>query len=173
VDDIYVTGLKSETTSLDFSALQAALDSAREMIDTATVGNGAGEYSQAVFEMAINAIIDAQNVLDTATIQSALDAALDNFNAEMAKFVPNVTGIHNQNTNGLKIYPNPVSDMLYIDAGEPVRYKITDTSGRVIIDQVAEQNRIDTGPLHDGIYFIQVVLENHSVVIKKFLKWSQ
>ncbi len=172
VDDIYVTGLKSETTSLDFSALQAALDNAREMIDSVTIGNGAGEYSQAVFEMAINAIIDAQNVQDTATTQSVVDAALDNFNAEMAKFVPNVTGIHNLNTNGLKIYPNPVSDMMYIDTGEPVRYKITDTSGRVIIDQVAEQNRIDIGPLQDGIYFIQVVLENHSVVIKKFLKWS-
>jgi len=62
---------------------------------------------------------------------------------------------------------------MYIDAGEPVRYKITDTSGRVLVDQVTEQNRIDTGPLQDGIYFIQVDLKNHSVVTKRFLKWSQ
>ena len=122
--------------------------------------------------MAINAIIDAQNVLDTATVQSVMYAALNTLNAEMAKFIPNITGIHNVNITGLRIYPNPVSDVMYINAGEPVRYKITDTSGRVLIDQATEQNRIDTGPLQDGIYFIQVVLKNRSVVTIRFLKCS-
>jgi len=169
-----MAGFVANTTSPpDITALQEAINAAQARLDSSVVGTGVGEYSQEVMDMAVNAITEAQNVLDTATLQSVVDAALVNFNAEMAKFIPNVTGIHNANFTGLRIYPNPVTDVLYIDAGEPVRCKITDTSGRVLIDQVTEQNSIDAGPLQDGIYFIQVVLKNHSVVTKRFLKWSQ
>jgi len=94
---------------LYLTALQGALDNAREMVDTITIGNGAGEYSEAVFDIAFNAIIDVQNVLDTATVQSVVDTALVNFNAEMAEFIPNLTGIYHADIPGLLIYPNPVS----------------------------------------------------------------
>lgn len=179
--DAAVTSLRSEMAKFlpntraepDVTALQNAINDAKTKTDAATVGNGAGEYSQEVMDIAVNAITDAQNVRDTATMQSVVDAAILTLEAEMAKFVPNITGIHNANIAGLRIYPNPVSNSLYINAANIAACKIMDTSGRVLLNERTSANSIDVSVLQDGIYFIQVVLENHSVVIKKFLKWSQ
>ncbi|NOR33267.1 MAG: T9SS type A sorting domain-containing protein, partial [Bacteroidales bacterium] len=179
--DAAVTSLRSEMAKFlpntraepDVTALQNAINDAKTKTDAATVGNGAGEYSQEVMDIAVNAITDAQNVRDTATMQSVVDEAVLTLNAEMAKFVPNVTGIHNANYTDLEIYPNPVRDELFINVNAPVSYRISDSSGRVLLNERTSANSIDVSVLQDGIYFIQVVLENHSVVIKRFLKWSQ
>jgi len=154
----------------EFDALQHALDSARDMIDTVTIGNGAGEYSPAVFDIAFNAIIDAQNVLDTATVQSVVDEAILTLEAEMAKFVPNVTGIHNAGFADLRIYPNPVSDILFIPAGNPGRIKIADLSGRILIHKETASSRINVSALQDGIYFIQILKNDNSMGTGRFVK---
>ena len=158
---------------LEIAALQHALDSAREMIDTVTIGNGAGEYSPAVYDIAFNAIIDVQNVMDTATLQSVVDAALVDFNAEMANFVPNITGIHTADFSDLRIYPNPVSDILFISAGNPGRIKIADLSGRVLIHKETASSRVNVSTLQDGIYFIQIFKNDNSVGTGRFVKRKQ
>ncbi|MCP4312823.1 MAG: sulfatase-like hydrolase/transferase [Bacteroidetes bacterium] len=155
---------------LDLAALQAALDSAREMIDSVTIGNGAGEYSQAVFEMAINAIIDVQNVLDTATIQSVLDAALDKFNAEMANFVPNTTGIYHTDIPGVIIYPNPVYGKICINAENAGGYKIFNIGSTMLICNDIDNNIIDVSVLPEGFYLIQIEMENGTVETERFFK---
>ncbi|HEC42442.1 MAG TPA: T9SS type A sorting domain-containing protein [Bacteroides sp.] len=154
----------------EFAALQDALDSAREKVDSAKVGNGTGEYSQDVFNIAINSIIDVQNVLDTATVQSVIDAWILTLDAEMAKFLPNVTGIHNAEFTDLRIYPNPVSDMLFVSADNLVGIKIIDLSGRVLIQKETESNRINVSALQNGIYFIQIVKNDNSVGTGRFVK---
>jgi len=173
VDDIYVTGLKTETTSLDFSALQAALDSAREMIDTVTIGNGAGEYSAAVFELAFYAIIDVQNLMDTATVQSVVDEALVTFNAELTGFIPNATGINQAGLPVVRIYPNPVINTLYISADKASSYKIRNLYGQVLINKNIEDNKIDVSTLRCGLYFVEIIMKDSSIGIHRFIKQTK
>ena len=176
--DYAVTALRSQMASFvanttsppDITALQNAINDALAKVDTATVGNGTGEYSQEVMDIAVNAITDAQNVRDTATLQSVVDAAVGTLIAEMEKFIPNITGVDHTESPAFSIYPNPVSDVLYINAGEPVRYKITDTSGRVLLNERTSGNRIDVSALQDGIYFLQIEVDNYTVRTMRFMK---
>ncbi|HEC44246.1 MAG TPA: T9SS type A sorting domain-containing protein [Bacteroides sp.] len=171
VDDIYVAGVNSEIPGPDLSGLQAALISARENIDSVTVGNGAGEYSQDVFEIAINAIIDGQNVQDTATLQSVVDATLIKLNEEMARFIPNATGIEHAGQPDVKIYPNPVSNTLYISSANAVRFRIINTGGRVLINKDIESNKIDVSALESGCYFIEIKMNDNTVGMLRFVKY--
>jgi len=170
VDDIYITGVKSITAELDLTALQNAIQAAREKVDSATVGTGPGEYSQEVFDIAIHAIIDAQNVLDTATLQSVVDSAVVTLEAEMAKFVPNPTTIPHTGLPGLSIYPNPVTNTLYISIDNAVSFRITDTNGKMLINKKIRGSTIDVTALQSGFYFIEIKMHDHSVGVKRFFK---
>ena len=57
--------------------------------------------------------------------------------------------------------------------GNMAAYKITDSSGRILITGKTEDNKIDVNALENGIFIIQIILENHSIVTKRFLKWKQ
>lgn len=171
---VYVNAISSATAYfmklIDLSALQNALITARVMVDTATVGNGAGEYSQEVVDLANNVILVAQNVLDTATLQSVIDAALVTLLAEMAKFVSNTTGFDHAVFSGFTVYPNPVEDALYFHTIDPLRYRITDFSGRVLMRGELQDNRVEVGILENGMYFLQIIRKNNTLESMTFLK---
>jgi hypothetical protein len=155
---------------LDPSGLEAALAEARENVDTAIVGTGTGEYTQEVYELAINAIINAQNVLDTATIQSVVDAAIITLRTEMAKFLPNITGIPHPGHSVSGIHPNPVSDVLFINGDRPAGFVITDAGGRVLVHGNAGIGPIDVSSLQEGIYFIKIRTETDAIQTSRFIK---
>lgn len=63
--------------------------------------------------------------------------------------------------DGIKIYPNPVSDMLYIQAQRPLktnRYSITDLSGKIILSGIisGDTEKINTQTLAPGIYILAI-----------------
>ena len=67
------------------------------------------------------------------------------------------TGDHQE----LELFPNPADDHIEIQTSQlPCRLSILDVSGKVVLQQVLsnQKNRVDTGSLADGIYFIK--LEN-------------
>jgi hypothetical protein len=154
---------------LDLTALQNAINDAQQKVDSATVGNGMGEFTREVIDMAVNAITAAQRVLDTATLQSVVAEAVETLLAEMAKFIPNLTGESHPNSYAFSIYPNPVSDMLFIRADNLARIKITDLSGRVLIQKEMKSNRVDVSALQNGIYFIQILKNDNSMGTGRFV----
>jgi len=66
------------------------------------------------------------------------------------------------------IYPNPIQNILFIEAQEQIEgIKIYSLEGRFITDST--KNRIDVSQLQAGMYFVQVTIEG-TQQIKKFIK---
>jgi hypothetical protein len=69
----------------------------------------------------------------------------------------------------LRVYPNPASDLLYLDLGQPFDYAIFDAVGRQVAQgQSKEKAQIRCGDLPKGLYFLHVVTPSQ-VVIKKIV----
>ncbi len=73
-------------------------------------------------------------------------------------------------SNGLKISPNPASDYLYVQGGKGIsRYRITDISGRQVLQGKLTQRRIDVRGLVPGTYVI--TLQGKGIKLsQKFIK---
>jgi uncharacterized delta-60 repeat protein len=81
------------------------------------------------------------------------------------------TSILNRENNVLKIYPNPVKDLLQLECGELRinRVKILDLSGRVIQQFNNPSNQIKVSALSQGIYILKIET-NNGILTKKFIK---
>jgi sugar lactone lactonase YvrE len=95
--------------------------------------------------------------------------------------------LHGDSTNAVKtspglsegavmLLPNPVGNSLWLtvsnwQANKNCRYSVIDVMGRKLLsgEIQSSKERIDTGLLHSGIYFIEVVIDNQRI-IKNFVK---
>lgn len=59
-----------------------------------------------------------------------------------------------------KLYPNPVSDKLFISPEVPGMIRIFDATGRLIMDQPISSNGLDMSSFRTGIYFYQLWPDN-------------
>lgn len=76
------------------------------------------------------------------------------------------------NSNELVIYPNPTSDVLYIDISDDVHINeisVSDLNGRRIDMNTETNNSIDVSGLVSGLYIIQIQTEKGSIS-RKFFK---
>lgn len=72
----------------------------------------------------------------------------------------------------IKVFPNPVVDILWIDASNrQIEFSIWDTNGKLIISK--QQNKeINLSALNKGIFFIEIRdLNTDMRSVKQFLKW--
>jgi hypothetical protein len=76
---------------------------------------------------------------------------------------PRMASMHNFGQQTLRIYPNPASDVLYIDAPENTPWTITNLQGICVAQ--GKGNRIDVINLNSGVYLI-----NTKNQIVRFLK---
>ena len=85
----------------------------------------------------------------------------ENFNAD-----GNATGISNNNNNNseLTIYPNPVKNVLTIE-GDFTSANIYDVFGKLVLGTDA-QKTIDVSNLSNGVYFVNINVEN-TITVKK------
>lgn len=75
--------------------------------------------------------------------------------------------VHNINSNSLKLYPNPVNDMLYLDIAEPVKIiEVLDISGRIVKYAEITDNRISLNNLINGMYVIKIKTEKEEYIQK-------
>ena len=79
-----------------------------------------------------------------------------------------------ENTASFNVYPNPVNDILYIEAETEIEEVVVyDVYGRVqnLSNSATQQlsNSIDVTNLNSGVYFVKVVAENGET-IKRFIK---
>jgi hypothetical protein len=80
---------------------------------------------------------------------------------------------NNLSLEELKVYPNPVRNILTIDGeflrtGETYEFQLTDIAGRVVINERQSLPQIDLGNLQKGIYFLQLKTEEELYSAKVF-----
>ncbi|MFD2540925.1 T9SS type A sorting domain-containing protein [Lacinutrix gracilariae] len=74
------------------------------------------------------------------------------------------------NTNSVKLYPNPVSDRLFIKSTEQVEnISIYNINGQLIKQTIEATNGIDVSVLPSGLYMIQITTSNNTIN-QKFIK---
>jgi hypothetical protein len=70
--------------------------------------------------------------------------------------VTNYTGIEEWGlANQIKVYPNPVSDVVYVNAPVPVRLVLTAVDGRTV-KEVENGSGISVKDLDEGVYFLKI-----------------
>lgn len=74
-------------------------------------------------------------------------------------FEIDASGISNQTTQQIRIYPNPVVDILYIDADDNSTVTVTSLAGN-IISQEKDAKSIDMSSLPAGVYLVTVQNES-------------
>jgi len=69
----------------------------------------------------------------------------------------------------VEIYPNPASDRLFIRTGDfrPVRLRMVDLQGRVLLEKSGATDELDVTSLPAGLYFLQLGDGNGRLVTRK------
>lgn len=85
-----------------------------------------------------------------------------------------------QDYTGVKIFPNPVSDVLFVDITDPLlegsQLRLTNAIGRVIIQKRVHSTgvlHLDVSSFADGLYLLSITNERTSGTFKKVLVSSQ
>ena len=61
--------------------------------------------------------------------------------------------------NTIKISPNPADEVMYVESNSEGKLQLMDMSGKIILSEnisASVKNKINTGQLTDGIYFVRV-----------------
>lgn len=85
--------------------------------------------------------------------------------------VINGLGINDSEKNEIKLFPNPVTSILFFELPESSlsKYVITDAIGNVVMNGELKGNSLDINKLANGLYFIQI--ENQGMIYQqKFIK---
>lgn len=78
--------------------------------------------------------------------------------------VDHITGISTIDNSGVQVFPNPTTGKVYINGVEDATVKVYNTAGTVVAtyntfnDQV-----IDLSNMNNGIYFIQITMDNETI----------
>jgi Secretion system C-terminal sorting domain len=82
--------------------------------------------------------------------------------------IPNVGLNENTLAKNIKLFPNPVTEKLFIEGISEGNVKVINLVGEMIIEK-NNTNSIDVSSLNSGIYFLQITSGNVQSVIK-FIK---
>lgn len=70
-----------------------------------------------------------------------------------------------------KIYPNPSSDIIKVEAETPIQsIRILDMNGRPVLNQKNGQSSVDVHTLNSGTYLIKVTFESGQISHQRFIK---
>ena len=69
----------------------------------------------------------------------------------------------------IRIYPNPVRDLLFIDEGNYKQIIIVDVSGNEFFLNM-EESHVDVSVLDPGCYLLKIITGNDKIVIKRFIR---
>ncbi|WP_313502342.1 YCF48-related protein [Kaistella carnis] len=113
--------------------------------------------------------------LDTNQIYYYKMSAMDGSNkiySNLYSFrISEMLGVQNSPLANIKIYPNPVTDVLYFDSQDRIKVvRIFDSNGRLIKWLPLLDNRIDVTSLNSGIYYLEAETNKKSgrfKIIKK------
>lgn len=70
-----------------------------------------------------------------------------------------------------QLYPNPSSDKVYLSGfNEPVRYMISDLTGKMVARGIASGEGISVGNLQGGMYILHIVMRDGELIRTRFVK---
>lgn len=104
---------------------------------------GLGKYAGQKIYVGLQHIADPESFV----------AFFDDFYFE--HFSYNGSGINSISENAIRIYPNPASDVLYVEGSENAKVMLTSVSGKVIRSE-ENINSMDVSALPAGVYLITV-----------------
>lgn len=88
----------------------------------------------------------------------------------------NLTGISDQSRSEdeIWVYPNPVNSTLFIKKDNHIScyYSIINSVGQVILQDELDGNGVDVSFLQQGVYYINIKVQNGEVVTRKFMKYE-
>ncbi|RYE13569.1 MAG: DUF4394 domain-containing protein, partial [Sphingobacteriales bacterium] len=87
--------------------------------------------------------------------------------------VPNGIGNVNRNLPGMKVYPNPVGNVLHFAIANGLRQvqvNVMDLTGRIMMKQTLNDNSLNVSALTAGTYMVQVVADGQAYAPAKFVK---
>ncbi len=192
-NNVYMTGYFNDTVDFDPGNGTANLTSSGDedifILKTESNGNfvWAQSFGGPFIDESNRIFVDAQQNIYTTGVYS-LNVDFDpgpgvsyhysagNIDGFVQKMGPNSVGI-NQNTlvKKIKVYPNPVNDLLYIETGKIYRYcniniiGVTGKSIRTYTFKSKNTYKVPVSHLPAGIYFVRLQSENRQAVFK-FIK---
>lgn len=86
-----------------------------------------------------------------------------------------IENISSINKNEISLYPNPVNDEINISISKnnPSKIssiKIMDLTGKLVKEEISITNKIDISALTKGIYFLNILFDDQTLVAKKIIK---
>ena len=82
-----------------------------------------------------------------------------------------VLGLAESKSTTVSFYPNPVKDLLHINANNKIKSAtIYNISGQVVDCNMLNTNSINFSKLSKGVYFVEVILENGKKINQKIIK---
>jgi hypothetical protein len=136
--------------------------------------NGTSPESFQLVALQSGRVVDVTGAGTTegATIQQSVNQ--HQLSAEWKLVKTSGTGINETfERNEVRVYPDPVTDVLFIDHGQYTirRIEIVDLQGRTLLMHEQNSNQVDVSTLRQGMYFIRVYLAGETVPVEmKFIK---
>ncbi|MHA7842493.1 MAG: T9SS type A sorting domain-containing protein [Winogradskyella sp.] len=177
----------SKTAEGDFTNLYVAYSIATGIGPYATSGNyataalisgdpqldSADAYKPTVSSNTVNVGDNSAYTMDYPSEDLLFNARIFNNTIDLGPYEYNPTlGVNNVslNTNSVKLYPNPVSDRLFIKSTEQIEgISIYNINGQLIKQTIETTNGIDVSVLPSGLYMIEIKTNNNTIN-QKFLK---
>ena len=153
--------------------LVTLIDSSKAAVNATVIGDLPGQYSKQSVDAA-NITIAKAEAAKTLLTQELVDKAETELRASMKLFKPNsVTAVSKMNGTELKMYPNPVKDVLTItNVARNSSLGIYSLTGQLImkVNVIQEGNAlINLHNLHSGVYFARVT-SDQGTLTGKFIK---
>ena len=76
----------------------------------------------------------------------------------------------NSTDNELTVFPNPASELLVVDDNEIDELVLINANGKLFHSNKVSDNSFDISQLPSGIYFVKLIRDNKSSIIKKIIK---
>lgn len=147
-------------------------DSTGDYIDDLSLNISAktNSYRKAVLPLSFNGRIPKKYSMDV-KFQNINGDLSDYTIVDNAEFLENYnpTGLSEVSTKSLSLYPNPVSQTLYIPS-DLIQIEVVNLAGKTVLTrEFNAENNIDVSQIPAGIYIIKAIKDNQ-VLTSKFLK---
>ena len=141
LDDRFDMILMSDEIYMGFNKLKYVNNSFK------AVGNDGRHFNQSINQNG-NSSVPAQ-------VAEALYDSSDHLPVTMKVRVYGNWDVNEITMDGLRVYPNPTTDVLHVDIVNPTIYRISNVMGQILMMGQVSQT-IDVSSLKPGFYFIQV-----------------
>ena len=161
-DLTYFSGV-SQTVSFTLYENETGEYTREISLNNPTFENSAISYSNGILKSTDNTIDSTSFTIQTNKSGYELSGTI--------YFNYSTIGINSQEKVSLKVYPNPVKNILFVECGNFYTIKLYDISGKEVISRNAQdKTEINTNHLNNGIYSVYILSEGKVIGSCKIVK---